>query len=184
MIKKNKGIRVAYLVMGLGLLSSLGLATLDGEGHGVPRLTEVGSGIYRGAQPTEEGYRHLKSLGVKTIVNFRHEKKWIDFGRDQAKQNGMQYVSLPWLIFKPLQSETVDQFFTRISNSENRPLFYHCKRGVERTGAFTFLYLIRQEKLTAEEARRKAFEGYPQLLVWKPFVKARLRQIKENFVPH
>jgi len=183
MIQKNRGVRTAYLVIGLGLLSSLGFATLDGESYGVPRLTEVGSGIYRGAQPTEEGYRYLKSLGVKTIINFRHEKKWIDFGRDQAEQNGMQYVSLPWVIFKPLRSETVDPFFARIGAPENRPLFYHCKRGVERTGAFTFLYLMRQEKLSANEARRKAFEGYPQLLVWKPFVKARLRQIKKNFVP-
>src|SRR5688572_19262426 len=38
---------------------------------GVENLGEVAPGVYRGAQPTKEGYESLKKLGVKTIISLR-----------------------------------------------------------------------------------------------------------------
>ena len=38
---------------------------------GVPNLHKVSDALYRSAQPTAEGMRNLKELGVKTIINLR-----------------------------------------------------------------------------------------------------------------
>ncbi|HWI57960.1 MAG TPA: hypothetical protein VNZ22_12085, partial [Bacillota bacterium] len=38
---------------------------------GLKNCFQVTPGLYRGAQPTEEGMRHLQELGIKTIVSLR-----------------------------------------------------------------------------------------------------------------
>ena len=38
---------------------------------GLPNLHKVSDDLYRGAQPTAEGMRQLKKIGIKTVVNLR-----------------------------------------------------------------------------------------------------------------
>ena len=38
---------------------------------GLDNFARITAGIYRGAQPTREGYEYLKSQGFKTIISFR-----------------------------------------------------------------------------------------------------------------
>ena len=38
---------------------------------GLENFARVNPNLYRGAQPTEEGYKQLKSMGVKTCISFR-----------------------------------------------------------------------------------------------------------------
>src|SRR5262245_40879679 len=40
---------------------------------GVANFAKVSAALWRGAQPTSEGFRNLEAAGVKTIVNFRHD---------------------------------------------------------------------------------------------------------------
>jgi len=146
----------------------------------IPFFREVAPGIYRGGQPTKEGYAHLKSLGVKTVVNLRHENSFIEIGRNQTEAFGMNYMSLPWTIYGKLPGELVDQFFSILENPGNYPVFFHCRRGVERTGLLTALYYLRSGQFSDEEAYQKAFEGFPLKFIWKPFVKAKFRYFKEK----
>ena len=37
----------------------------------IPRFHRVAEGLYRGAQPAEDGFQALQAMGIKTIVNFR-----------------------------------------------------------------------------------------------------------------
>ena len=39
--------------------------------EGVPNLHRVSDALYRSAQPTAAGMRHLRKMGVKTIVSLR-----------------------------------------------------------------------------------------------------------------
>src|SRR6516165_10869326 len=38
---------------------------------GVPNCYQVTTSLFRGAQPTSEGMKQLRALGVKTVVNLR-----------------------------------------------------------------------------------------------------------------
>lgn len=139
---------------------------------------ELAPGLYRGGQPTEEGYRRLKELGVRTILNFRHEKDQIEWDRKQAQKWGMRYVSLPWTIYGDSEPEILEDFFRTLEDPSSRPLFMHCRRGTERTGVMSALYYMKYEGLSAEEAYRKATEGFPVRWFWKPFVRKRFNALK------
>ncbi len=145
----------------------------------LPLLKEISPGIYRGAQPTEEGYRKLKAMSIKTVINFRHEPNVIAQGKEWTEAEGMNYISIPWTIFGPLDVGTIQRFFEVIEDPAKQPVFFHCRRGVERTGLMGAFYYIRYENLSAEEAYAKAFNGYPLKLIWKPFVKTKLEKFKD-----
>src|SRR4051794_31889084 len=67
-------------------------ATLDG----VPNFQKVNSAVYRGGQPTSEGFKNLAERGVKTVIDLRlvgehsqtDEKRWVE-------SSGMRYISVP-----------------------------------------------------------------------------------------
>jgi hypothetical protein len=40
---------------------------------GVPNFHQVSERIYRGAQPTTEGFQELAKMGIKTVVDLRRE---------------------------------------------------------------------------------------------------------------
>ncbi len=54
---------------------------------GTPNLHKVSEELYRGAQPSAEGMRHLEKLGVKTVVNLR----FVLSDRDKIKGTGLDY---------------------------------------------------------------------------------------------
>jgi hypothetical protein len=58
---------------------------------GCPNLCKVSDTLYRGAQPTQEGFENLKKLGIKTVVNLR------DHHSDQELlgTTGLRYVPIP-----------------------------------------------------------------------------------------
>src|SRR4051794_9840930 len=64
--------------------------TIPSNGH-IPRFMIVADGLYRGGQPTRQGFELLKQRGIKTVVNLRLEN-------DEAgivQTLGMNYVHIP-----------------------------------------------------------------------------------------
>ena len=87
----------------------------------------------------------------------------------------MKYVSLPWSIKGSVKPELLDQFFETLDNPRNRPVFFHCEHGRDRTGVMTVLTLMRYDQLNEEEAREKAFKIIPPHLQWKFFVNRKIK---------
>src|SRR6476620_6258692 len=59
---------------------------------GVPRFAVLADGLYRGGQPTDQGFQYLKQKGVRTIINLRAE----DNSEAPLVENlGMKYVWIP-----------------------------------------------------------------------------------------
>ncbi len=146
----------------------------------IPVFREVAPGIYRGAQPSAHGYDYLQSLGVKTIVNFRHEQDPIKWDEKQAKEREMQYVSLPWTIYGEYDRNLVKDYFEVMKDPANRPVFIHCRRGCERTSAMAALYYLKFEGLSDEEAFKKATAGIPIRWFFMPLVKKQYNVFKEE----
>lgn len=126
---------------------------VEGPRH-LPNLHRVDVGLYRGAQPEDEGFAELSALGVKTVVNVR---KWHDEEEDCA-EHGLDYVRIPMLAWMPRDRHAVE-FLRVAADPERQPVFLHCLRGADRTGMLTAVYRIVVQGWTREEALREMTQG-------------------------
>ena len=140
----------------------------------LPNFDALNEWLYRGAQPTGQGLRELKAKGIRTVVNFRDEPQWIEWEAKEVKALGMNYVSLPWSVWKPVRPELLDQFFKALDNAENRPVFFHCHHGRDRTGVMATLALMRYQNLSEKEARNQALGKIRPHLRYRYFVNQKI----------
>ena len=129
------------------LLFLLGVPVFGGPStQGVENFWKVDDHVYRGAQPTEEGFMNLAKLGIKTVVDLRE----ID-ARSMAEEKtvtaaGMQYINVPMTGLTPPTREEMARILPLLQDSSAGPVFVHCKRGADRTGAVIAVYRIEHDQ--------------------------------------
>jgi len=130
----------------------------------IQRFHRVDEHLYRGAQPTEAGFRRLRDLGVRTVVNLRLEADAVRLDEQKIVESlGMRYVHLPvrdgnvFTWFRRIPGEAVARFFS-ILDTEPGPVFVHCHRGTDRTGALVALYRIARNGWEGHRASKEAAE--------------------------
>jgi len=113
------------------------LATPRNDIPGLPNFAKVSDQLYRGAQPTAEGFAALKAMGIKTVVNLRA----LHSDRKLLEGQGLQYVHIS---FKPWNPEEEDfvKFLHVVINPDYQPVFVHCQHGADRTGIMVALYRV------------------------------------------
>src|SRR2546425_12085619 len=112
-----------------------------GEGD-IPRFSILRDGLYRGGQPTAKGFQFLKEKGIKTVINLRAED---NAEAKTVEKLGMHYIQIPVDEVRPfsqLPEGAIAKYFELVNNPANYPIFFHCRRGADRTGAFAALYRI------------------------------------------
>jgi len=121
---------------------------------GVGNFHRVSPSLYRGAQPTSEGIRNLKEMGVKSILNLRY----VHSDRDEI---GRTDIACEHLHFNPLHPEDEDVVkFLRIATDPARlPVFVHCQHGSDRTGMMCAVYRVAVEGWTKDQAAAEWTEG-------------------------
>lgn len=122
----------------------------------LPNFYKVNATLYRGGQPTEEGYKILASLGIKTVLNLRDSDERARAEEGDVLRAGMRYFNVPLDIFGKPSDERVDSVLAIIRAPENQPIFVHCKRGSDRTGVIIACYRISQDGWTSEQAKDEA----------------------------
>lgn len=130
---------------------------------GVSNCYQVTSNLYRGAQPTPEGMKALKAMGIKTVVNLR------SFHSDQTNVGlkGIRVEMKPW---HATEEEAVE-FLKIVTNTNNLPVFVHCQRGADRTGTMCAMYRIAVCGWTKQDAIKEMKEGgFEFSPVWKNLV--------------
>ena len=111
--------------------------------QGVPNFHKVNDGIYRGGQPSPDGFRSLASLGVRTVIDLREtgehsqsqEATWV-------KADGMRYVSIPMGKLSAPHDADVARTLSILADRSAEPVFLHCRRGSDRTGTVVACYRI------------------------------------------
>lgn len=116
---------------------------------GVKNFGEVTPYLYRGAQPTRDGFKALAGMGVDIVVDLRlsgqaSEKKVVD-------RFGMKYVAIPWHCMFPSDKKTA-QFLAVLRKNPKKKVFVHCRFGDDRTGMMVAAYRMAVENWTPEEA--------------------------------
>jgi len=131
--------------------------------EGVPVFAQVTPTLYRGAQPTEEGFRNLADMGVTIVVDQRGSRS----EREQVTKLGMQYVAIPWHC--PLPEDTVfARFLTLLRGNPGAKVFVHCLTGQDRTGMQIAAYRMAEQSWSAQEAmdEMEAF-GFSRTHRWR-----------------
>ena len=124
----------------------------------VPVLTQSNDWLYRGSEPEEKDFSKIKEKGIRTVIDFRDNRKEVEWEKKKLEALRINYFNLPWLITRSVKPQLLDQFFKILDDPQNRPALIHCEHGRDRTGVMTTLALMRYEGLSEEEARETALE--------------------------
>src|SRR5205085_4317127 len=114
---------------------------------------------FRGGQPSDEGFRNLASMGIKTVVDLRESGHRSDSEKKLVKRLGMRYVSIPMKGMKTPSSNQVSRALRALNDHSSAPVFIHCRRGADRTGVILACYRIEHDKWDNHQALQEA-RGY------------------------
>ena len=130
--------------------------------RGVANLEAVDDHLWRGAAPTERGYRLLARHGVRTIVDLRAEEG-IVIDEALLRKLDINLVRLPLRDGQAPSAAKVRRFLRVVERSERR-VFVHCGAGVGRTGTMAAAYLVETGQADGLEALgRNLAVGPPSL---------------------
>ena len=149
------GARVSERIFGLAGLSNVG---------------RVAPGIYRGAQPLPEGYRTLKAMGIRTVVNLRTRH-----GEKAAVESaGMRSIEIPISTTSTIDPKAVKQALSAITDPANQPVFLHCAQGRDRTGVVVAVYRMEVDGWSSAEAEAEmqTFGFHDAWVQMKSFVRS------------
>jgi uncharacterized protein (TIGR01244 family) len=146
----------------------------------IERFVQVDDQLYRGSQPDAEGFRHLRDLGIKTVINLRLPEDAEQSGEQRIVESlGMRYVNVPikdgnfFTWFRRIPEATVKDFFSALQSAPG-PFFVHCRRGTDRTGAIVAFYRMVRHGWDAKRATAEANDA--GMRFWYRGLR---RQIKE-----
>ncbi len=104
---------------------------------GCPNLHKVSNSLYRGAQPTKEGFANLNKLGIKTVVTLRDHHSDAELLADTP----LAYKEIPVDTWK-ITAADITAFLRITADPNQTPVFVHCQHGADRTGVMTASYRI------------------------------------------
>jgi len=122
---------------------------------GVSNAAEVTPRLYRGAQPTAQGFETLANMGINIVVDLRGSR---NDERELVNKLGMQYVSIPWHCPFP-HDDVFARFLTLLRQTPTQKVFVHCRLGDDRAGMTIAAYRMAEQGWTAQEAKQE-MEAY------------------------
>lgn len=152
-------LHASLALFGLLLLSSRPVSLLAAdaiEAPGVPNFHTVNEHLYRGAQPSEEGFKNLAKLGIKVVIDLREGHEHAVLEKKLVESAGMKYVNVPMRGLNAPTDEQMSTVFALLGDSSGWPAFVHCRRGADRTGTVIACYRISQDHWQNEKALQEA----------------------------
>jgi tyrosine-protein phosphatase SIW14 len=150
-----------------------------GNIEGVRNFGEVTPTLFRGAQPSQEGFEALAKMGIDIVVDGVGNRA--DSEGKQVGSLGMQYVAIPWHCPFP-NDEVFARFLKLLQENPKKKVFVHCRLGEDRTGMMIAAYRMAVQGWTANEAMREMQQfGFSTVHL---FICPRLASYEENFPKH
>ena len=122
--------------------------------EGVPNLYRVDANLYRSAQPTEQGLRNLRAMGIRHVISLRR----FHSDRSGLLGSGLLEDELrlnTWHI----ETEDVVRVLATLKDTSGGPYLIHCQHGADRTGVMCAMYRIVIQGWPREEAIRELRDG-------------------------
>ena len=148
----------------------------------LPNFQQINENLYRGGQPTEEGFRQLAALGIKTVICFRDTQSKVLREKELVEKNGLHFISLRLSNWFSAKDDEIHKIIEVIRNPEHHPVFIHCKRGADRTGTVAAVYRMMIDGWTHQQANHEAKNlGLGWWQVWmKDYIKAYYKRMIEK----
>jgi protein tyrosine phosphatase (PTP) superfamily phosphohydrolase (DUF442 family) len=124
--------------------------------EGVGNFQKVNDHIYRGAQPTGDGFANLKKLGIETVIDLREPGDRSALEQKVVTAAGMHYVSVPMYGMSRPSNESVQKVLGMLEDTSTGPVFVHCRRGADRTGAVIACYRVEHDRWKNQQALEEA----------------------------
>lgn len=111
------------------------------DSNGIPNLSLVEPGVWRGGQPTEGGWAWLRSVGVSNVITLHTA--------DEAKDDGAAVRGMV-IHYHPI--DTIQQLSTGPNDTEMKKAvseitpgtIVHCVHGWDRTGLVIGMYRLHE----------------------------------------
>jgi protein tyrosine/serine phosphatase len=117
-------------------LGGCGSAPRHGDAH-LPNMQRVNESLYRGGQPTREGFARLHEMGIRTVVNVRGG----DIDEEAMGNLAFDYHQRPMSPWSP-RDEDVIWFLKLATDTSLAPVFLHCQHGADRSGYLVAMYRV------------------------------------------
>jgi len=111
----------------LVLVLALGAAATAADLSGVGNFHQINDHLYRGAQPTPEGFRSLAALGVKTVIDLREAGSRAVAEKHTVEGDGMIYINIPFAGLGAPSDEQVGKVLAIFNDPAAGPVFVHWK---------------------------------------------------------
>jgi tyrosine-protein phosphatase SIW14 len=119
---------------------------------GIGNFGEVTPKLFRGAQPTRQGFQTLAKMGIDIVVDTRGNRTKTE-GKE-VHRLGMRYVAIPWHCPFP-HDEVFARFLRLVRENPDKRIFVHCRLGDDRTGMMIAAYRMAVDQWTADKAMRE-----------------------------
>ncbi len=126
----------------LFLVLALGAAAPAADLSGVGNFHQINDRLYRGAQPTPEGFRQIAGMGVKTVIDLRESGSRAEAEKRLVEGDGMRYINIPFSGLSAPSDRQVSEVLAILNNPASGPVFVHCRRGADRTGTVVACYRV------------------------------------------
>ena len=138
-------------------LLALSLPAFAGSSvQGIHNFYKVDEHVYRGAQPTDEGIRYLAKIGVKIVIDLREGGDRSRNEESAVTASGMTYINIPMTGLTPPTEAEITKILGILEDGKTGPVFVHCMRGADRTGAVIASYRIEHDGWDNTRALKEA----------------------------
>ena len=103
-----------------------------------------------------DGLSRLKSMNIKSIINFQQDSDDVRNERIMAEAFGFNFYHIPLSVNERPADKQVLQFLDIVMTRGNLPVFVHCSDGRYLTGAIIAMYRVVVEAWTIKEAYQEA----------------------------
>lgn len=134
----------------------------------LPNFHQVHPYLYRGGEPSKEGLRKIKEMGITTIFDLRNPGEKAYDEKEAAKEMGIRYISMPMNSKAPTAKQIkrlVDEIdkakgsvveltdsgqAEKIAKQEAQKttkdaIFVHCAHGSDRTGCMIGIWRVMRD---------------------------------------
>jgi tyrosine-protein phosphatase SIW14 len=145
------------VILSIAASLTLGSMTARSLDESLPNFQKVDDHVYRGAQPTNSGFKNLAERGIKTVVDLRDIGEHSQADEQKAVTDlGMRYVSIPMQGMSTPKDKQIAAVLALLNDVPSGPVFVHCKRGADRTGTVIALYRIIHDGWDSKRALSEA----------------------------
>ena len=133
----------SFVLISLAIVLTLSGSAFASKNANFPNIKiknfgQMDDRFYRGAQPSEEDFKDLASLGIRTVIDLRDDPQ--SYEKRDVEALGMRYVNIPMSDTNYPKNDVAEQFLKLVDDSSTGKFFVHCAGGRHRTGVMGAVY--------------------------------------------